>query len=224
MSRGCGARMSGDTQRQPIEESPKAAQAWADYVALGADRSLPKLIGRYRTASETSPTTRLATLKQWSAEYHWQSRLLTLAAEQGAMAEARERQRIDEIMSSGFAVVHNRVKALDTLAEAVFAELAKAGDDEEPAGFYRKEVKVAANGTAFDQQVFDKAKFDTLRGLLDDLAKEKGDRRAGMDVKHTIDRRREAEAIAAEIGKADDPAIVGQIERDLLLGQEPVRR
>ncbi len=33
------------------------------------------------------------------------------------------------------------------------------------------------------------------------------------------DPRRDAEAIAAEIGKADDPAIVAQIERDLLLHQ-----
>jgi len=38
------------------------------------------------------------------------------------------------------------------------------------------------------------------------------------------DARRDAETIAAEIGKGNDPAIVGEIERDLLLGQEAVRR
>lgn len=37
------------------------------------------------------------------------------------------------------------------------------------------------------------------------------------------DHRKEAEAIAAEIGKADDPAIVALIERDLLISQEPGR-
>ena len=37
------------------------------------------------------------------------------------------------------------------------------------------------------------------------------------------DHRKEAEAIAAEIGKADDPAVVAQIERDLLISQEPMR-
>lgn len=37
------------------------------------------------------------------------------------------------------------------------------------------------------------------------------------------DKRKEAEAIAAEIGKADDPAVVAQIEADLLLSQDPVR-
>lgn len=213
--------MAQTSAAQRNEESPKAAQAWADYVALGPDRSLAKLIARYRTVPETSPTTRLPTLKQWSRDYGWQDRLLGLAAEQGKIAEARERERIDAIMSSGFAMVHNRVKALDTLAEAVLAELAKPGDDESPAGFYRKEVKVAANGTAFDQQVFDKAKFDTLRGLLDDLAKEKGARKTIVDAKHTItDHRREAEQIAAEIGK---PEMVDQIERDLLISQTASR-
>ncbi len=37
------------------------------------------------------------------------------------------------------------------------------------------------------------------------------------------DHRKEAEAIAAEIGKADDPVIVAAIEQDLLLSQEPSR-
>ena len=37
------------------------------------------------------------------------------------------------------------------------------------------------------------------------------------------DARRDAEAIAAEIGKAGDPAVVERIERDLLVGRE-VRR
>lgn len=38
------------------------------------------------------------------------------------------------------------------------------------------------------------------------------------------DHRREAEQIAAEIGKRDDPAIVAQIARDLLLSQQAARR
>jgi hypothetical protein len=37
------------------------------------------------------------------------------------------------------------------------------------------------------------------------------------------DRRAEAEAIAAEIGKGDDPAVVAQIEQDLLISQQPTR-
>jgi len=51
-----------------------------------------------------------------------------------------------------------------------------------------------------------------------------GEWRKPVDRLEITDHRKEAEAIAAEIGKGDDPAIVGQIERDLLLGQEAVRR
>ena len=50
-----------------------------------------------------------------------------------------------------------------------------------------------------------------------------GEWRKPSDRLELTDHRREAEAIAAEIGKGDDPAIVGQIERDLLLGQLPTR-
>lgn len=39
-------------------------------------------------------------------------------------------------------------------------------------------------------------------------------------VDHTVTARQDAEAIAAEIGKADDPAVIAQIERDLLISQE----
>jgi hypothetical protein len=49
------------------------------------------------------------------------------------------------------------------------------------------------------------------------------DWRKPSDRVEVTDHRRDAEAIAAEIGKADDPAIVAQIERDLLLSQEPTR-
>jgi hypothetical protein len=221
--------MADEATRQPMEESPKAAQAWADYVALGPDRSLAKLVALYRNRVQAEgrlsvPTTRKATLETWSLAFGWQSRLQQIVAQETAAAEARERQRIDEIMSSGFAVVHNRVKALDTLAEAVLAELAKEGDDETPSGFYRKEVKVAANGTAFDQQVFDKAKFDTLRGLLDDLAKEKGERKSVIDARHTItDHRAQVDAIAETLGLPDDLVAELNADADRLLAQRAQR-
>jgi hypothetical protein len=43
---------------------------------------------------------------------------------------------------------------------------------------------------------------------------------APIKTEDVTDRRKEAEAIAAEIGKADDPAVVAQIEADLLISQE----
>jgi hypothetical protein len=46
---------------------------------------------------------------------------------------------------------------------------------------------------------------------------------APQRVADVTDHRQEAEAIAAEIGKARDPAVIGRIERDLLLHQAPRR-
>jgi hypothetical protein len=51
-----------------------------------------------------------------------------------------------------------------------------------------------------------------------------GDWRKPADrLEATIDHRKDAEAIAAEIGKADDPAVIAQIEKDLLISQEASR-
>jgi hypothetical protein len=57
------------------QETARAAQAFADYVAMGPTRSLEALAERYRTASKTIPTKRIATLKDWSVKYRWQARI-----------------------------------------------------------------------------------------------------------------------------------------------------
>ena len=72
--------------------TPKAQAALADYLAMGPGRSLEGLCEQYRqrvrTENEASvPTTRLATLGQWSAEYNWQEEV---QAYQARMAKAME--------------------------------------------------------------------------------------------------------------------------------------
>jgi hypothetical protein len=204
-----------EATRQPSEESPKAAQAWADYVALGPDRSLAKLIARYRSTPEACPTTRLQTLKRWSAEYGWQDRLHGLAAEQAAIAEARERRRIDEIMATGFANVHERVRSLNVMAEAMFTLIAADG------GFFREEVKMAANGEHISYQIIDKAKFDILRGLHDDLAKETGGRKTIIDATiKDADIEAAATRLAARTGR-DKAAVLADLrERTAAIERE----
>lgn len=120
----------------------------------------------------------------------------------------------DRALTEGFADKRERLRVLNLLATGTLAELAKEG------GFFREEVKIAANGEHISYQVFDKPKHDTLRSYLDDIAKELGDRKTVSETTHKFDPRKDAEAIAAEIGKADDPAVVAQIERDLLISQE----
>lgn len=62
-----------------MRESAKAAQAFRDYVALGADRSLEALATKYRTSTEPAPTRHLRTLKGWSSEFGWQQRIANAA-------------------------------------------------------------------------------------------------------------------------------------------------
>lgn len=56
-------------------ESPKAFQAFCDYVELGHTRSFAKLIAQYQTRTEAMPTRQLSTLKGWSKRFDWQRRL-----------------------------------------------------------------------------------------------------------------------------------------------------
>lgn len=82
----------------------------------------------------------------------------------------------DRALSEGFADKRERLRVLNMLSTGVLAELAEVG------GFSREEVKIAANGEHVSYQVHDKAKFDTMRGLLDDIAKEMGDRKTVAEV------------------------------------------
>ena len=70
-------------------ETPRAKQAWNDYLAMGAGRSLEKLLSQYREQGESKtrvPTLRMATLTSWSVAFGWQARLAEIAdAEQRAI-------------------------------------------------------------------------------------------------------------------------------------------
>ncbi len=82
-----------DEELQPQEgESAKAFRAFTDYCNMGAGRSLRKLVRAYRGQIEDKastvlpPTTRPATLGEWSIKYRWPQRVkvyekLRIAAE-----------------------------------------------------------------------------------------------------------------------------------------------
>lgn len=84
-----------------MRETPKAKQAWNDYLAMGPGRSLEKLAIMYQTYTGKAPTVHLRTLKAWSVAHCWQRRLEEIA-------EA-ERQAI---VARGIAEKQNRVDAL----------------------------------------------------------------------------------------------------------------
>jgi hypothetical protein len=64
-----------------VKETAKAAQAFADYVALGPDRSFAKL-----AAIKGKNGSYIGQLEIWSSKHHWQDRLKDLAQQQ--LAEA----------------------------------------------------------------------------------------------------------------------------------------
>lgn len=67
-----------------MRESTRHREAFNEYVALGADRSIERL---HKVLSAHGRAISTRSLFQWSREFHWQDRLLDLER------EARERDR-----------------------------------------------------------------------------------------------------------------------------------
>lgn len=188
--RAPGVRDAADSMTQRIgDESPKARQAWSDYLALGPDRSLERLINR------TEPKTyRLASLKQWSARHGWQARLQAIADSETTDATAKQSAYVRGILESGFGLEHERVKALNELADVLLEEL------RDPKRRWVTDMKWLGsreNGQVVEVERFNAAEFEQFRGLLDDIAKEVGGRvrkaeltgpaSGAIEVRHTVD-------------------------------------
>lgn len=110
-----------------MRETPGARAAYADYLALGPERSLAKLLALYQTRTGPAPTRHLTTLKQWSVAFGWQLRLQHLADQAAHEAEARQLAYVRSIMEEGYALVHERVRAIKRLSAWLEDEL----DDDE---------------------------------------------------------------------------------------------
>lgn len=176
-----------------MKETPRAAQAWADYLALGPERSLEKLAAFYQTRTKPVP---VSTLKLWSTHFDWQGRLKDIAEREAKAAEEREAAYRRSIMEEGYGLAHERVKALKTLAGKLFDELtteeaapanlwtANAYDDGQPVQtrnrLWVRDVKQIGSGEGaqrVDIERFNGTEVEQFRGLLDDIAKEVGDRK-----------------------------------------------
>ena len=96
-----------------MKESARAAQAWADYLAMGPGRSLDELCRRYSNATIPTPTKRVKTLKDWSVAFGWQDRLRAISEQEARLVSERESQARAELQSSGIANRQNRIDALN---------------------------------------------------------------------------------------------------------------
>lgn len=175
------------------EESARAAQSYADYLALGAGRSLVKLLGEYaervRSGSGVPPTTRLNTLKKWSAAHDWQGRIADLARAAQEEAEEAQRAYVRAIMETGLALSHERVRVLKELAGTLLDDLTTGERrwlrDKKSIVTGREPVMSDDGATLLGSvptyEVVELERgnapwIEQVRGLLDDLAKEVGAR------------------------------------------------
>lgn len=82
-----------------MQETQRAKTAYAEYLAMGPGRSLEKLLAEYQERKRTGkgasvPTTRYATLADWSRKHGWQARV---AAFEGKQNEALIARSMDDI-------------------------------------------------------------------------------------------------------------------------------
>lgn len=75
--------------RSPLRETPRAAAALSDYLLLGPDRSLEKLVKHYGKKPSY-----VRQLQRWSSAFHWQERVRIFDAEE---AEKRRKKNAEAI-------------------------------------------------------------------------------------------------------------------------------
>ncbi len=115
-------------------ESAQALRAYTAYQTQTPPRSLECLAQTYQSAPELRPpTTRIATLKEWSSSFHWQERCRqhdeAIAAEAAARDKAARLAELDKRRQDRIKVAAAvRGKGVAALAKIDAAALAKRGD------------------------------------------------------------------------------------------------
>jgi len=114
-----------------VVESAQALRAYTDYQAQTPPRSLDRLAQTYQSAPEPRPpTTRIATLKEWSSSFNWQERVRAhdeaIAAEAAARDKAArlaelDKRRQDRIKVAA-AVRGKAIAALSYMKPKILAE------------------------------------------------------------------------------------------------------
>ena len=136
-----------------MRESIRAKASFEDYFAIGPGRSLRKLHKQYcQQTGQEPPTKRFKTLALWSRVHKWQDRIAQREAE---IAATRMQDIIENAPKTGYAIWQKRVQDLGQLAERL-------------------------NDLVSIPGLFSPALVREYRGLLDDIAKEMGERVRGL--------------------------------------------
>lgn len=171
-------------------ESPEAIQACNDWLLLGPGRRLPGLLRAWSRIDQYVPPTRsLRTLKHWSAQFKWTHRrqlfeAAVVAPAQGAQVAATATAH-ETAIAADRAQAAVRVAELDRLATFLHAQIYEEGTTADGDVVYHnvwlydcKQIGSGPFATQVDLRRFNGALIEQFRGVLDDIAKEVGGRRA----------------------------------------------
>ena len=164
-----------------MRETPKARDAWTDYLGMGPGRSIDALhrlyLVRLASGQSTVPTRHVRVLERWSTRHGWQARIRAIQDAAAREAEEREAAYRRGIMEEGYALAHERVKTLKQVAGALVRDI---GMDSPDPRLWVRDIKGIGAGDNYREVIierFNAAEIEQLRGLLDDIAREKGERR-----------------------------------------------
>jgi hypothetical protein len=162
-------------------ESDNALIACNDWLRMGPGRTLPKLLKKYgRTPQDTAPTDSINTLEVWSKHFHWAERATAYDAEQERLKNLLRQIEFARGATQDF-VRTRKLRRLLALLEKQLYEKDEAG---KLINLWLQDFKQIGGGE-FAEKVeierFNAALVEQLRGVLDDLARETGGRRQGID-------------------------------------------
>jgi hypothetical protein len=139
---------------------------------------------------EAPPTRSLDTLKKWSRRYGWGARAVVYDAavtepQKQALEEEKQARR-RQLMEEGLAQAHERLARLTRLADFLEDQIYEEGENADGDRIFHnvwmpdaKWVGPGPFGERVDVERFNGPLIDQFRGVLDDIAKEVGGRKAG---------------------------------------------
>jgi hypothetical protein len=166
-------------------ETANAKRAFMDYLAMGATRSVPKLLKIYRSPPYTDskgdnppPARQKKTLYAWSSAYNWVERVKQVSDQQLEVILKEQRRALAAAYQERLAQPAERIKTLNQIAEMIVDYLTEHSLMTTTV----KQVGAGKNTRMVEESKMDVAAIQALRGLLDDLARETGGR--PKNVKH----------------------------------------
>jgi len=153
------ARWENYPKSYGVKETLAAKQAYVDYVALGPGRTFKGLADLYQALppedADKAPTQSAATIRMWADKWQWEKRVAKILDRELKDIERMDKEYRRDVLEKGYALMIERVRGLKALA----------GDIEEKL----LDDRLSARDLA--------ALIGQLRGVLDDIAKEQGQRK-----------------------------------------------